>query len=146
MPSPCRHLRQAASAPPTLYGVLQWCENTPFPEQGCAGTTGCSGHRAHFSDSNSLRITPSPGTADRHLIFKHAPRFGNLRSRYMTESFGERRRFFAGLCTANLAGLFSPSSWRSVHQADIDATLAWHAKNGTRFFVSHKSSEPIQDG
>src|SRR3984893_6182327 len=58
----------------------------------------CSGHRAHFSDSNSLRITPSPGTADRHLIFRHAPRFGNLRSRYMTASFSDRRRLFAGLC------------------------------------------------
>jgi Integrase core domain len=39
-----------------LYGVLQWRENTPFPEHGCAGTTGCSGHRAHTSDSNSRRI------------------------------------------------------------------------------------------
>ena len=26
-------------------------------EQGCAGTTGCSGHRAHSSDSHSRRIT-----------------------------------------------------------------------------------------
>jgi hypothetical protein len=32
---------------------------TPFPEQGCASPTGCSGHRAHSSDSYSWRITSS---------------------------------------------------------------------------------------
>src|SRR6202043_1441193 len=51
-----RHLRHLLLI---LYGILQWRENTPFAEQGCAGTTGCSGHRAHSSDTNSRRITPS---------------------------------------------------------------------------------------
>src|ERR1700730_8311722 len=51
-----RHLRHLLLI---LYGILQWRENTPFAEQGCAGTTGCSGHRAHSSDTNSRRVTPS---------------------------------------------------------------------------------------
>jgi hypothetical protein len=74
------------------------------------------GHIHQFSadyTNQYVRIWFPPGTAYRHLIFRHAPRLGKLRSRYMTASFGNRRRFFAALCTANLAGLFSPSSWRS---------------------------------
>jgi len=61
MSRPCRRLRRAAfvSPPHFLYGLLQRRENTPFPEQGCASPTGCSGHRAHSSDSNSRRVTPS---------------------------------------------------------------------------------------
>src|ERR1019366_2849459 len=61
MSRPCRRLRRAASASPPhfLYGLLQRRENTPFPEQRCASPTGCSGHRAHSSDSNSRRVTPS---------------------------------------------------------------------------------------
>jgi hypothetical protein len=74
------------------------------------------GHIHQFSadyTNQYVGIWFPPGTAYRHLIFRHAPRLGKLRSRYMTASFGNRRRFFAALCTANLAGLFSPSSWRS---------------------------------
>jgi hypothetical protein len=61
MSRPCRRLRRAASESPPhfLYSLLQWRENTPFPEQGCASPTGCSGRRTHSSDSNSRRITPS---------------------------------------------------------------------------------------
>jgi hypothetical protein len=74
------------------------------------------GHIHQFSadyTNQYVRIWFPPGTAYRHLIFRHAPRLGKLRSRYMAASFGNRRRFFAALCTANVAGLFSPSSWRS---------------------------------
>ena len=61
MSRPCRRRRRAASASPPhfLYGLLQRRENSPFPEQRCASPTGCSGHRAHSSDSNSRRVTPS---------------------------------------------------------------------------------------
>jgi integrase-like protein len=65
-----RHLRHLLLI---LYGVLQWRKNTPFPEQGCAGTAGCSGHRANSSDSNSRRITPSVCSdliSDRDRIYK----------------------------------------------------------------------------
>jgi hypothetical protein len=43
-------------------------ENTPFPEQGCAGATRCSGHRVHCSDSNSRRITPDTSRSIKHPL------------------------------------------------------------------------------
>jgi hypothetical protein len=51
-----RHLRHLLLSYMAYYNGR---ENTPFPEQGCAGATRCSGHRVHSSDSNSRRTTPS---------------------------------------------------------------------------------------
>ena len=61
MSRPYRRLRRATPAPRAsiVYGLLQQREDTPFADQGCAGPAGYSGRRAHSSNTNSRRITPS---------------------------------------------------------------------------------------
>ena len=43
-----------------------------------------------------VRIWFPPGTADRHLIFRHAPRFGNLRSALLDSKFRRSEKAYRG--------------------------------------------------